>query len=150
MPIDDGLLLSEGLIALGLAVERLRASVCRELDLTPQQVQLVCALDHGQRTSGGLARLLACDKTNITGLVDRLGSKGLVHRVRDEADRRIVHIALTDEGRQVVNEFRRLAGAQFAAAVASWPHSEQQQLARAARKAVQAFGPDLLPPAVSG
>lgn len=141
---DDDLFLAEGLIALGLAVERLRVGICRELDLTPQQVQLVCALDHGPRTSGGLAALLACDKTNITGLVDRLEPRGLVQRVRDSADRRVVHIDLTDDGREVVSQFRQRAAAVFAAGLTDWTAQQQHDLTRATREAVHALGPDLL------
>jgi DNA-binding MarR family transcriptional regulator len=141
---DDHLLLAEGLIALGLAVERLRVGICRELDLTPQQVQLVCALGHGPRTSGGLAALLACDKTNITGLVDRLEPRGLVHRVRDDDDRRVVNIALTADGHTVVDQFRQRAAATFGAGFAAWSATQQRELAQATHRAVQALGPDLL------
>lgn len=141
---DDHELLAEGLIALGLAVERLRAGICRELDLTPQQVQLVCALGHGPRTSGGLAALLACDKTNITGLVDRLEPRGLVRRVRDEDDRRVVHIALTTDGHDVVSRFRQRAAAAFGAGLTDWSATQRHALTRATRDAVRALGPDLL------
>jgi hypothetical protein len=37
----------------------------------------------------------------MTGIIDRLERQGLVTRVRDEEDRRVVLIALTDAGRQV-------------------------------------------------
>jgi DNA-binding MarR family transcriptional regulator len=141
---DDHLLLAEGLIALGLAVERLRAGICRELDLTPQQVQLVCALGHGPRTSGGLAALLACDKTNITGLVDRLEPRGLVHRVRDGDDRRVVNVALTAQGHEVVGRFRQRAAAAFGAGLAGWSAEQQDELTQVTRSAVRALGPDLL------
>src|SRR6266513_344295 len=34
----------------------------------------------------------------ITGLIDRLERAGLVHRLRCEKDRRIIYVALTDQG----------------------------------------------------
>jgi DNA-binding MarR family transcriptional regulator len=34
----------------------------------------------------------------ITGLIDRLERDGLVHRVRCDTDRRIIHVVLTDKG----------------------------------------------------
>lgn len=140
----DDLVMAEGLIALGLAVERLRIGVCRELDLTPQQVQLLCALDHGSRSSGGLAALLGCDKTNITGLVDRLEPRGLVDRVRDHVDRRVVHIALTDDGRKVVGQFRQRASVVFSEGLGQWSVKRRLDLMRVTRDAVWALGPDLL------
>ena len=45
-----------------------------------------------------LAELLACDASNVTGLVDRLESRGLVERRPSEGDRRVKVIALTKTG----------------------------------------------------
>jgi DNA-binding MarR family transcriptional regulator len=49
---------------------------------------------------GRLAERMACVKSNITQLVDRLESEGLVARVADSADRRCVRASITDEGRR--------------------------------------------------
>jgi DNA-binding MarR family transcriptional regulator len=43
---------------------------------------------------------MACVKSNITQLVDRLEADGLVARVADSADRRCVRAAITDAGRE--------------------------------------------------
>jgi len=53
-----------------------------------------------------LANRLSCVRSNMTQLVDRLEADGLVKRVDDPTDRRIVQAALTDEGRA-----RQAAGA---------------------------------------
>jgi DNA-binding MarR family transcriptional regulator len=47
-----------------------------------------------------LAGKLACVKSNVTQLVDRLETEGLVVRVDDPADRRSVLAAITDAGRE--------------------------------------------------
>ena len=84
-----------------MLVDQLRARiavVAAELGLTPQQAILLRHL--GQpRTMGDMARLLACDRSNVTGLVDRLAARGLVERAADPADRRIKHLVLTEKGR---------------------------------------------------
>lgn len=49
---------------------------------------------------GQLAGRLSCVKSNMTQLVDRLETEGLVVRVDDPGDRRSVRAALTDEGRR--------------------------------------------------
>jgi DNA-binding MarR family transcriptional regulator len=36
--------------------------------------------------------------SNLTGIVDRLEEKKLVLRKRDETDRRVVHVTLTEKG----------------------------------------------------
>jgi DNA-binding MarR family transcriptional regulator len=40
----------------------------------------------------------------ITGLIDRLERAGFVHRLRCEKDRRVIHVALTDQGTRTLAE----------------------------------------------
>jgi DNA-binding MarR family transcriptional regulator len=47
---------------------------------------------------GQLAERIACVKSNVTQLVDRLEADGLVRRVPDPEDRRSVRAAITEEG----------------------------------------------------
>lgn len=47
---------------------------------------------------GRLAETLACHASNVTGLVDRLESRGLVRRQPSDADRRLKVLALTPAG----------------------------------------------------
>jgi DNA-binding MarR family transcriptional regulator len=61
-----------------------------------------------------IAGLFNCDPSNITGIVDRLEKRGLVRRDPVPADRRVKHIALTEEGHRIVEELRGSLG--FAAA----------------------------------
>ncbi|MFH9347873.1 MarR family winged helix-turn-helix transcriptional regulator [Kitasatospora sp. NPDC017646] len=53
-----------------------------------------------------LADLLACDASNVTGIVDRLEAHGLVRREVDPADRRIKRVTLTEEGERTVHQIR--------------------------------------------
>jgi DNA-binding MarR family transcriptional regulator len=48
---------------------------------------------------GQLAERIACVKSNVTQLVDRLEAEGLVRRETDSEDRRIVRAVITAEGR---------------------------------------------------
>lgn len=50
-------------------------------------------------TLGELAQKLACVRSNVTQLVDRLESDGLVKREADPADRRSIMAVITDSGR---------------------------------------------------
>jgi DNA-binding MarR family transcriptional regulator len=50
-------------------------------------------------TLGELAQKLACVRSNVTQLVDRLESDGLVRREADPADRRSIRAVVTDAGR---------------------------------------------------
>ena len=51
-------------------------------------------------TLGELAQKLSCVRSNVTQLVDRLESDGLVRREADPADRRSIMAVLTDAGRE--------------------------------------------------
>jgi DNA-binding MarR family transcriptional regulator len=52
------------------------------------------------RTVAELARECQLDTGAMTRLLDRLEAKGLVTRVRSSADRRVVNLELTKEGRE--------------------------------------------------
>lgn len=58
----------------------------------------------GRMTMSDLAAAVALTTGGVTRLADRLADEGLVERVACPSDRRVVHLALTREGRRV---FRR-------------------------------------------
>lgn len=57
----------------------------------------------GPQPMRALAEALDVSQASATGIVDRMEQRGLVDRRRDEDDRRIVRVALTDEGRRLVD-----------------------------------------------
>jgi DNA-binding MarR family transcriptional regulator len=70
-----------------------------ELDLSPAQCHVLHLIEPGRPIPmGRLAETLACDASNVTGLVDRLESRGLVCRRPSTADRRVKVLALTPKG----------------------------------------------------
>jgi DNA-binding MarR family transcriptional regulator len=54
----------------------------------------------GSLSLGHLAERQSCVKSNVTQLVDRLEAEGLVHRVPDPGDRRIIVAQISEEGRR--------------------------------------------------
>ncbi|MEV6217913.1 MarR family transcriptional regulator [Nocardia sp. NPDC051833] len=50
-----------------------------------------------------LADTLMLSRAGMTGRIDRLEAAGLVRRIADRADRRAVRVALTEEGRALVD-----------------------------------------------
>jgi DNA-binding MarR family transcriptional regulator len=74
-------------------------AVWSELELTPPQAFLLQHLDAARPAPmGELADTLACDASNVTGLVDKLEARGLIERRADPRDRRVKMVALTDAG----------------------------------------------------
>jgi MarR family transcriptional regulator, organic hydroperoxide resistance regulator len=70
-----------------------------ELELSPAQCHVLHLIAPGRPVPmGQLAETLACDASNVTGLVDRLESRGLVRRRPLETDRRVKVLDLTPAG----------------------------------------------------
>jgi len=70
-----------------------------ELQLSPAQCHVLRLIEPDRPIPmGQLAGTLACDASNVTGLVDRLESRGLVRRRLSKEDRRVKVLELTAEG----------------------------------------------------
>jgi MarR family transcriptional regulator, organic hydroperoxide resistance regulator len=70
-----------------------------ELELSPAQCHVLHLIEPGRPIPmGQLAATLACHASNVTGLVDRLESRGLVRRGPSAADRRVKVLELTSTG----------------------------------------------------
>ena len=89
---------------------RWSADRAQEAGLTPSQHQLLLAIrgltstaDLGP-TVGDVAEQLLLRHHSAVGLVDRAADEGLVERVRDERDQRVVRLVLTNEGRRRLPE----------------------------------------------
>ncbi|MBK9132826.1 MAG: MarR family transcriptional regulator [Betaproteobacteria bacterium] len=95
--------------SVGLLFRRVLASLTQEVDrrlaphdLTHAQWVPLYKLFRGEcTTSAELARDLQLDPAAVTRALDRLEAKGLVRRTRSQADRRVVQLALTADGRRV-------------------------------------------------
>jgi DNA-binding MarR family transcriptional regulator len=71
-------------------------------DLSPAQCHVLHLIEPGcPLPMRRLADTLSCDASNVTGLVDRLESRGLVRRQASSHDRRVKALQLTATGRRV-------------------------------------------------
>ena len=74
--------------------------------LTGAQAKVLALLRRGPLPMRHIAQTLACEPSNVTGIVDRLEARGLVTREADPQDRRIKLIALTESGQAAAEELR--------------------------------------------
>jgi DNA-binding MarR family transcriptional regulator len=79
-------------------------------------------------TVAELARECELDTGAMTRLLDRLEAKGLCRRVRSVADRRVVHIELTDEGRAAARAVPEILSRVQNEHLAGFSHAEWEQL----------------------
>jgi DNA-binding MarR family transcriptional regulator len=111
-------------------------AVCAEFDLAKQQAFALVRLDPERpRPMSELAAEMFCDASNITGIADRLESRGLVERRSAEHDRRVKMLALTPQGERVRAQVAtRLS--EPPPAVTSLPVADQRALRDILRRAV--------------
>jgi DNA-binding MarR family transcriptional regulator len=79
-----------------------------EFELHPAQAGALMHLDQESGLPmGEIAAHLACDNSNVTGIVDRLEVRGLVTRRASERDRRVKYIVPTPLGLEVRDAMRK-------------------------------------------
>src|SRR5213080_33425 len=83
-----------------------------EFDLSPIQCHVLHLIEPGRPLPmGRLAETLSCDASNVTGLIDRLESRGLVQRRPSADDRRVKVLQLTPAGSRIRAQLlRRMTG----------------------------------------
>lgn len=94
---------------IAMRIRKLRRSVyhdyiktSRQFGLTETQSDVLrTLLVYGAMSSADLSRTLYVTPANITGVIDRLEKKGLVERIRQQLDRRVALITLTEPGRDL-------------------------------------------------
>ncbi len=70
-------------------------------DISAAQYVILVSLANGVDSASGLCKGVSYDPGAMTRMIDRLERKGLVKRVRCPEDRRVVRLALTEEGKAV-------------------------------------------------
>lgn len=73
---------------------------------TPQKVALTAVADWGPLRLGALADRMGTTDATASRTVDALVATGLVERLEDAEDRRAVRIAVTPEGRRLIDRRR--------------------------------------------
>lgn len=83
-------------------------TLCDHHGITTLQGRILLEIEqHGSHTIGTLASRLHIAGTNISTMCKKLEGKGLIVRVRDEGDERVVKVALSEKGKTVVEEINQ-------------------------------------------
>ncbi|MFF3557161.1 MarR family winged helix-turn-helix transcriptional regulator [Streptomyces tsukubensis] len=85
-----------------------------EQSLTIAQAKVLGLLTREPLPMRQLADRMACEPSNITGIIDRLELRGLVERHPDPHDRRVKFAAATDEGAEMTERLCESLRAAFA------------------------------------
>ncbi|MEU2031622.1 MarR family winged helix-turn-helix transcriptional regulator [Nocardia amamiensis] len=103
--VDTAQLMELLSVSLGAYYGDFTAAAASE-NLTASQGKALTVLRRGPAAMRALAETLACDASNVTGIVDRLEKRGLVRREASASDRRVKNLVLTAEGERVTDAIR--------------------------------------------
>ena len=81
-----------------------------------------------RRTAGELARIADLSSGAMTNRLDQLEEAGLVKRIRDDADRRTVHVQLTPKGRRLHQAAMGVQAEREALLAEALPEKDKRQL----------------------
>lgn len=89
----------------GTMLKKRGRDIVSNFDITPPQLDALLVLrEFGELTMGELCgrMFLAC--STATDLIDRMERNGLIERVRDTNDRRVIRLRVLDKGSVVIDE----------------------------------------------
>jgi DNA-binding MarR family transcriptional regulator len=115
-----------------------------EMDLTPVQAQALKLIREGPLATSQLAAALGISAPAVTQLTDRLGRKKLIERHAVETDRRAVMVAVTEQGGQLVDRFRRGRVQVFAEALSRLNDEDRIEVTAALSKIASVLGGPLV------
>lgn len=118
----------QALSRLRVALEDAYLRTSRELGVTVQQAELLTAAGRPVAV-GDLARLLRCDGSNVSRLVDRAAKRELISRRNDPDDARVTLIEVTPEGRRLAEAFAAALEGRLRGLLATWQRSRSRTAA---------------------
>jgi len=111
-----------------LMVPRAEARFADEHFTFSHWVALLCLRDGLATTCADISRHMNYDSGATTRMVDQLEARGLVSRNRSQTDRRVVHLTLTPEGREVTKAMATPTIAFWNEMLGDFSHDEAAQL----------------------
>jgi len=106
-----------------------------KVGLTPPQFYVLATIGYaGGLPFGEIGAKMMVTVSNLTGIVDRLEEKKLVSRERDENDRRVVHVVLTDKGAKLYKSTLPLFEKSVSAIFEPLDSTQQKELSALLRK----------------
>jgi len=114
------------------------AAALAEAGTTPRELSVLAAAAPVPRPQLGLAVVVGLDKTTMVTTVDALERRGLVRREQHPDDRRIRLVAVTPEGRRLVERANAVAEQVQHQVLAAVPEEDRDRLVPLLRALVAA------------
>jgi DNA-binding MarR family transcriptional regulator len=135
LPVSDQMLIA--LRQITQAIDLRSRYLAKHHGLTgPQLVILKEVNREGEQTVGDLARAISLSQSTVTGILDRLESRGLVVRHRADADKRRVIVDVTEECRRFLETAPPALQEEFLKGFEALPRWEQLMILAALQRLV--------------
>ncbi|MBB6522014.1 MarR family winged helix-turn-helix transcriptional regulator [Pseudoteredinibacter isoporae] len=89
-----------------------------------------------KRTVGELVEMVLLNQPTVSKSLDRLANDQLIERRKDDDNRRLVYVALTEKGRKLMEELIPLANTHEQQTFAHLSDAEKQQLTELLQKTI--------------
>lgn len=106
----------------------------------PQLATLTAAERAGPIHAGALARAVQLSQPTMTGILDRLETRGLLERTRDARDRRNVVVSITDKGEEALRSAPSLLQERFRSELSHLPEWERHQILSTLQRVANMMG----------
>lgn len=117
------------------------ADELRPAGLTPSQAEILSVLaERGELTLAEVGRLIVCETGSPSRVVDLLVKRELIRREPGTSDRRVVHLSLTAQGRDMVETVTKAEHALNTAMLQALNASERDTLAMLLRRILAGTG----------
>lgn len=97
--------IEELLRTVGTILKKRGRDILSNFEITPPQFDALLVLrEYGELTMGELCNKMFLACSTATDLIDRMERNGLIERVRDTADRRVIRLKVLPKGSSVIDE----------------------------------------------
>lgn len=101
----------------------------KNYSVTAAQLNCLLALhEEGPLSPSQIGRIIMVKSSTVTGIIDRLEQKGLVERLRNSPDRRIITVQLTESGKKLADNAPPPIQQKILDGLDSLPHSDIKRI----------------------
>lgn len=118
--------------SMGTILKKRGRDILMNFDITPPQHDALLVLrEFGELTMGELCQKMYLACSTATDLIDRMERNGLIERVRDKTDRRVIRLRVLPKGAEVVDEVLEARRGYMATAMAELDAPDKERLIQA-------------------
>lgn len=114
---------------MSLLIKRKGREILNHFPITPPQFTALLWLNQeGDMTIGELSQKMYLACSTMTDLIDRMEKNGVVERVRDARDRRVVRVHMLERGKRIIRDVMKARQAYLAEILSTFSPEEVESI----------------------